>query len=257
MRLIDVIKVGMISVLAASTGTAVPQTSRPCPSAETFLPPGNVRNSEAGVVRIYKVDADKKFGRQPPGYPKTIADPTRPIAKAADEEVRMHEGVDYSSYDLRKRPSPLEFRAGVYGTVADPPRKGFIAVRVDEAGNRVEYLHNSSVAPGIVRGAKVTPKTILGRTGNINPATGKPLAGMGIHLHVQARNKDRQPLNPCEVVEYASKPYALRKEAPFFVPLDRKHPVSLVPVNWEEFKDDAGTKPRETLFFDENAPKKK
>ena len=121
------------------------QTPLPCASPDTFLPPGSVRTSEAGVVRLYKVDADKTIGRQPPGYPKTVIDPTIPFEMADDEIARIHEGIDYSSRDLQKRPAPLEFKAGIYGSVATA-RNGLIEIQVDDAGNRVQFLHNSSVA---------------------------------------------------------------------------------------------------------------
>jgi murein DD-endopeptidase MepM/ murein hydrolase activator NlpD len=232
------------------------QTPLPCAAPDTFLPPGNLRTSEAGVVRVYKVGSDGKIGRQPPGYPKTVIDPTVPLEVADDEIPRIHEGIDYSSRDLHKRPAPLEFKAGVYGSVR-VARKGLIEIQIDDAGNRVQFLHNSSVVQGIVQGAKVTPGTVLGNTGSVNPTTGRPMAGMGIHLHVQARNRNGEALNPCDAIEYASKPEAPRKPATFFVPLKWVDLKPLKPVDWNEFRDDAQAKPKQTLFFDENVPKKK
>jgi murein DD-endopeptidase MepM/ murein hydrolase activator NlpD len=215
-----------------------------------------VRNSEAGAVRIYKVGSDGKIGRQPPGYPKTVADPTKPFEMADDEAPRIHDGIDYSSKGPDGRPIPLEFRAGVYGTV-NVARNGFISVQVDDAGNRVEYLHNSSVEGGVTKGTKVTPQTVLGKTGNLNPSTSRRLTGMGIHLHVQAKNKAGEALNPCEVVEYASKPYDQRRKAEFFVPMKWVDLKPLKPIDWSEMLDDVQARPRQTLFFDENAPKPK
>ena len=82
------------------------------------------------------------------------------------------------------------------------------------------------------------------------------MAGMGIHLHVQSRNKNGEALNPCQIVDYASKPYALRKQAAFFVPLKWVNLKPLKLVNWDEFKDDVQAKQKETLFFDESAQRK-
>jgi hypothetical protein len=127
------------SVGMVCSAIAFAQTPLPCPAPDTFLPHGNVRNSEAGVVRIYKVGSDGKIGRQPAGYPKTVADPTKTFETADDEAPRIHEGIDYSSKGPDGRPIPLEFKAGVYGTLT-VVRNGFISVQVDEAGNRVEYL---------------------------------------------------------------------------------------------------------------------
>ena len=254
-NLLFVISVAMCQFLAAHIEVSA-QSPLPCAAPDTFLPPGNVRTSEAGVVRIYKVGADKSIGCQPPGYPKTVIDPTEPFERVEGEIRRRHDGIDYSSRDLRNRPAPLEFRAGVYGSVA-AARNGLIEIQIDDAGNRVQYLHNSSVARGIVKGAKVTPDTVLGRTGNVNPVTGRPMSGMGIHLHVQARNRSGEALNPCQVIGYASQPYALRKQAAFFVPLEWVDLEPIRPVDWGEFADELQAKPRQTLFFDENAPKKK
>ncbi len=246
----------LLIVACCGSEQSLAQITNPCPSPDTFLPSGNVQNSLAGVVRIYKVDADGKIGRQPPSYPKTVADPTKPFEMADDEAPRIHEGIDYSSYGRDRRTTPLEFKAGIHGTIK-LARNGMIAIQVDDAENRVEFLHNSTVAKEIVNGTKVTPETILGKTGNLNPSSGKNVLGMGIHLHVQARNKAGEALNPCEVVPYASKPFALRKEAEFFTPMKWVDLKPIKSIDWGDFKDEPQNQSGGRLIFDENVPKKK
>ena len=49
--------------------------------------------------------------------------------------------------------------------------------------------------------------------------TGDKGAGGQIHLHVQAKNKDSQAINPDEVVTYAKKIPSERKMIEFFSPM--------------------------------------
>ena len=253
--------------VAAMSGAVDEQDVPP----DNFLPQGNVRTSHAGVIRIYKVNAEGKIGPQPTGFPKTVNDPTQPFEMADDEVPRIHEGFDFSSRGKDGKPIPTEFRAGVYGKIAEPPRKGIIVVEVDDGGNRVEYLHNSAVANGIVKGLKVNPLTVLGTTGNYSPSLNMqgqpfPLNGMAIHLHVQARNKSGQALYPDEVIRYAHIASALRgKKAGFFVPMKWMDLKKLKPIDWNEVQQDFVDRGRPgiggvstpRLVFDENVPKKK
>lgn len=194
---------------------------RPKTAPDTFLPPGNRRTSEPGAVRAYKKGPDgRRLDPQPAGYPKTVDPDT--FKPADDELTRVHEGADYSSRDAMGVVRPLDFKAGVYGKVVEVGTNnglGRITVEVDERGNRVEYLHTSKTF--VKAGDQVKPDTLLGMTGDKG-------AGGQIHLHVQARNKDRQAINPDEVVTYAKKVPYERKMAEFFVPL--KWRQGLVPA---------------------------
>jgi hypothetical protein len=221
-------------------------------SADTFLPGQQKRNSEPGVLRIYKLDDDGNIVSTP-GFPKTITDPTSfnpDTDLARDERTRMHEGTDYSSHgtwsdDLK----PLDFKAGVHGRV-DIAKPGMVTVEVDSNKNRVEYLHNSKVY--VKPGQVVTPNTVLGTTGNLDPKSGKPIAKMGIHLHVQAKNRLGSALNPDQVVAYARKPLVERDPLiPFFVPMKW---VDVKPVlSADDFRESVFGK--STFGYDANAKK--
>jgi len=212
-----------LPMLALFGSVTVAQTPSTDITPDSFLPPGNVRTSLPGVIRIYKVGPDGKIGTQPPGYPKPVTDPSKPFEMADDEVPRIHEGIDYSSRDPKGKPTPLEFKAGVFGKVVFA-RPGIIVVEVDDRGTRVEYLHNSTVADGIEQGKEVTPSTILGKTGNYSPSLNKArqpykLSGAPIHLHVQAMTKSGQALYPDEVLRFARTEPALRRQPVFFVPM--------------------------------------
>jgi murein DD-endopeptidase MepM/ murein hydrolase activator NlpD len=185
---------------------------RPKAAPDTFLPPGNVRTSEPGAVRVYKKDKDgNRIDPQPKGYPKTVNPET--FKPDHDEFVRVHEGIDYSSRDPKGIVRAMDFKAGVYGRIVEvgtANRLGRIKVEVDERKNRVEYLHTSKTYVKV--GDQVKPDTLLGMTGD-------KAAGGQIHLHVQARNKENKAINPDEVVTYAKKPPSERKAAEFFVPM--------------------------------------
>jgi murein DD-endopeptidase MepM/ murein hydrolase activator NlpD len=94
-----------------------------------------------------------------------------------------HKGVDYSSSQR-----PMDFQAGIYGTVVEPEESGWGTVAVvphDNPDFKVQYLHTSSryVAVGDV----VQPWTILGATGDTAPP-GTGITGIHLHLQVQAVN---------------------------------------------------------------------
>jgi len=186
----------------------------------------------------------------------------------ADDEVpRIHEGIDYSSRDPKGKPTPLEFKAGVFGKVVFA-RPGIIVVEVDDRGTRVEYLHNSTVADGIEQGKEVTPSTILGKTGNYSPSLNKArqpykLSGAPIHLHVQAMTKSGQALYPDEVLRFARTEPALRRQPVFFVPMKWVDLKQVKPFSWDEVKEgfevreEPAGATRVRIIYDDDAPKRK
>jgi hypothetical protein len=150
------------------------------------LPKSNSRTSEPFVTRIYKTDeADTILKKQPDGYPFTI---TQDYTLRENEKARVHEGVDIQSRpSSTDKPTPLEFKAGVYGVVAraGDGDVGLIAVRVWD-GSVLEYLHTSLSRVKV--GDIVGPDTVLGLTGKKGASA--------IHLHVQGKSKDRKPISP-------------------------------------------------------------
>ncbi len=150
------------------------------------LPKGNARTSEPFLARIYKTDdANNILDEQPDGYPFTMPEG---YERKDHEKARVHAGVD-----LQSRPAPgeapkaLEFKAGVYGVVrrAGDGKVGMIAVEVWD-GSVLEFLHTSASYKKV--GDVVDPNTVLGMTGKKGATS--------IHLHVQAKNKDRKPISP-------------------------------------------------------------
>ena len=208
--------------LMSASGIIAFPDRRPRGMPDRFLPPGNRRTSDPGIVRVYKKGKDgKALDPQPKDFPHKV-DPTT-YKPAEDEFVRMHEGIDLSSRDAKGEKRPLDFKAGVYGKVVGigtDNNIGRITVEVDDRGNRVEYLHTSKTFVKV--GDEVKPDTMLGVTGDVG-AKGR------LHLHVQARNKDNKAINPDEVVVYAKKPPAERKMAEFFVPM--KPPQGVTPAS--------------------------
>lgn len=195
-----------------------------------FLPPGNRRTSEPGVVRVYKTDENGRIlERQPDGYPRTRDnDDAGPLGPG--EVARLHEGIDYSSRDRSGNAVPMDFRAGVHGKVIQTGHGsplGRIIVEVDERKDRIEFLHTSKCHVRI--GQTVEPTTLLGQTGNRGTAI--------VHLHVQARNQKGEALNPDEVVAFARSPSAPTKAVPFFKPL--KWSVTVPPISDGDFHSKA------------------
>ncbi len=150
------------------------------------LPKGTERTSEPFVTRIYKTDAaGNLLKQQPAGYPFTI---TQDYVLKDDEDFRTHQGIDFSSRPVPgAKPAPLDFNAGVYGTVVkagDGPW-GTITVQIYD-GTLIQYLHTTSSHVKV--GDVVAPQTKLGITGR----TG---AGV-IHLHIQAKDKNGFAISP-------------------------------------------------------------
>jgi murein DD-endopeptidase MepM/ murein hydrolase activator NlpD len=150
------------------------------------FPTGNSRTSEPFITRIYKTDDGGEILKpQPKGYPFSIHED---YTLKENEKPRPHEGVDLSSRPAPgKPPKPLDFRAGVYGIIVkagDGPW-GTISVQLAD-GSVLQYLHTS--ASHVKVGEVVAPDSRLGKTGN----TG---AGI-IHLHVQAKDKNNNPISP-------------------------------------------------------------
>lgn len=158
----------VILVLLAPAGTALAQgqafsrDGRITPE-RLGLPGGNTRTSEPFVTRVYKTDDNGDLlKKQPPGYPFTIA---TDYTLRDNEAARVHEGVDLSSRPGKGQPpTPLDFRAGVYGVVvkAGGGPWGTITVQL-RAGSLLQYLHTSAALVKV--GAVVAPDTKLGVTG--------------------------------------------------------------------------------------------
>jgi murein DD-endopeptidase MepM/ murein hydrolase activator NlpD len=150
------------------------------------LPKGTERTSEPFVTRVYKVDAAGRFLKeQPKGYPFTI---TKDYELRDDEDFRTHQGVDFSSRPAPgEKPVPLDFKAGVYGTVvkAGDGQWGPITVQIHD-GTLIQYLH--TLASHVKVGAAVTPETQLGITGRTGTGV--------IHLHIQAKDKNGFAISP-------------------------------------------------------------
>jgi murein DD-endopeptidase MepM/ murein hydrolase activator NlpD len=150
------------------------------------LPQGTKRTSEPFVTRIYKTDdSDKILSKQPAGYPFTI---TKDYDLQDYEDFRTHEGVDFSSRPSPgAKPTPLDFKAGVHGTVVkagDGPW-GTITVQIYD-GSLIQYLHTS--ASYVKVGDVVDQNSKLGRTGRTGASV--------IHLHVQAKDKNLNAISP-------------------------------------------------------------
>jgi murein DD-endopeptidase MepM/ murein hydrolase activator NlpD len=134
---------------------------------------------------VYKTDdKGKVLAKQPKGYPHTVPSG---YEKAKDEYVRTHRGIDISSRDANGKPAPLEFKAGVYGTVVGPigGQYGTITVLLSN-GKKVQFLHTSK--QNVEIGDPVTPDTILGTTGS--------KGANSIHLHIQGRDEKGKPIDP-------------------------------------------------------------
>ncbi|MBI3879401.1 MAG: peptidoglycan DD-metalloendopeptidase family protein [Verrucomicrobia bacterium] len=102
------------------------------------------------------------------------------------EVWEKHEGIDFSSRDANGKLKELEYKAGISGTVVVPtgmsPGYNTISVKMAD-GKLVQYLHNSAVMVKV--GDKVTPDTVLGKTGGKGPKGDNEYT---IHLHVQVKD---------------------------------------------------------------------
>ena len=150
------------------------------------LPAGTARTSEPFVVRIYKKDAnDNIISPQPQGYPFSI---TSDYVLKEDEKARPHQGIDFSSkLAANQNPTPLDFKAGVFGTVVkagDGPW-GTITVQIHD-GSLIQYLHTTSSHVKV--GDTVAPDTVLGVTGRTGTGV--------IHLYIQAKDKNGNAISP-------------------------------------------------------------
>ena len=99
--------------------------------------------------------------------------------------LRYHQGVDFGSHDATGAVVPMPFQAGVAGTVTQAGSGPYKLIEVELAnGNRLRYLHASSMAPGLRVGSKVEPGTVLGTTGGTSPG-GSVSAGLAIYDTMQ------------------------------------------------------------------------
>lgn len=150
------------------------------------FPKGSSRTSEPFVTRIYRTDeAGQILKKQPAGYPFTISSD---YTLKKNEAPRVHEGVDISSrLATGQPPTPIDFKAGVYGVVvrAGGGDWGTIAVQLRD-GSVIQYLHTT--ASHVKVGDVVAPDTPLG-------VTGRTGAGV-IHLHVQAKDQHGNVISP-------------------------------------------------------------
>lgn len=146
-------------------------------------------------MRVYKKDPNnptKPLTNQPKDYPRTVPSDYKP---QADEMVRPHRGIDFTSHDAKGKVASVEFKAGVYGTVVAPVggSVGTVTVRLAN-GMTVQYLHTSE--RNVKIGDPVTPDTVLGKTGSTGAGA--------VHLHVQARDQKGNPINPEEAFHAGS-----------------------------------------------------
>ncbi|MCA9227995.1 MAG: M23 family metallopeptidase [Planctomycetales bacterium] len=165
----------------AARGSDGPFGNRLISPEQVGLPSGNKRNSEPFVTRIYMTDSSGRIlGQQPPSHPFTISADYR---LKPNEQARVHQGVDISSYPkVGEPPVPLDFNAGVHGVVrkaGDGPW-GTIAVQIQD-GTLIQYLHTT--ASHVKVGDVVAPGTPLGISGRKGATS--------IHLHIQAKRHGR------------------------------------------------------------------
>jgi murein DD-endopeptidase MepM/ murein hydrolase activator NlpD len=150
------------------------------------LPSGNARTSEP-VTRVYKADdRGVPLVTQPRGYPFT---PQPGYVTKPGEVTRKHDGVDVSTRPKGSSSSkPMDFKAGVNGVVvrAGGGRTNTITVKLAD-GTLIQYLHSSKVY--VSQGDKVTPDTVIGRSGDKGATPG------AVHVHVQARDKSGKVLS--------------------------------------------------------------
>jgi murein DD-endopeptidase MepM/ murein hydrolase activator NlpD len=145
---------------------------------EYGLPEGNTQTSAYGVNRVHHTD----------GSVDTVSDEYQRNPET-DKGVRRHKGIDYSSNDASGKPSPLDFSTPVGGTVVYNPNDPWNTVTVTtDAGETMIFRHASEVY--VKTGQRVSPGTTIGKTGNTAPAP------VPIQLHVEATDKDGNPIDP-------------------------------------------------------------
>lgn len=145
-------------------------------AADYGLPPGNEQTSDYNANRVYRKD----------GSVETVPD-DYVLNPDTDTMVRRHRGVDYSSHDANGNVANVPFTAGVTGTVdvIEGSQWNTIDVVLPN-GNIVQYLHASEI--DVKDGDSVGPNTVLGQTGDTGAGS--------IHLHVQAKDKNGNYINP-------------------------------------------------------------
>ena len=105
----------------------------------------------------------------------------------------FHYGIDFSSRSSRGRPAKVQFTAGVYGVAKIHKASKWNTVSVVlRNGNVIQFLHASRIF--VKSGDRVTPTTILGRTGDTGSLG-------SIHLHVQARDRNGRFIDPDRAIQ--------------------------------------------------------
>jgi hypothetical protein len=156
-----------------------------------FDTPGHRRTAEPSDPRVYpsKANGEPDRSKLPVWIGGKDGSEYQP---KANEVTAFHKALDISSRVTPDQPpSEMSFKAGVYGTVIIA-KPGRIGVLLDN-GNCIVYNHISEFGVGI--GDKVTPTTVLGKTGNLGN-DGRPISGMAIHLHIQAADPRGRIIDP-------------------------------------------------------------
>jgi hypothetical protein len=214
------------------------------------LPDGNARTAEPYETRVYPTD-DKGnpirsgLDKYDKSYPIIVDKQTGKQYKLDEKEGAVfHGALDLSSRPATgKAPVPLDFKAGVYGTVLGARgTDGVILVQLPN-GNIIHYLHTSEAT--VEPGQKVKPNTVLGKTGNVGTGA--------VHLHLQATDPKGKLID-------VDKAFLAGRKPDLWTAVDWKA------KHWVDFKPDYQTLPKPKveggvvkaatrIGFDDDSPK--
>lgn len=167
--------------------TSVPSNApRPLSAGQFGLSHGS-RSSDYDALRAYSDT----------GQVQTV-NPNSEILPDRVKSLRHHQGIDFSSRNSAGEVQSVPFKAGVEGTLVKlgGGSENSIAVRLPN-GNTMEYLHASEVSSELKalmennRPVIIHPDTVLGLTGGVTSGGVLPT-----HLHVQAFDSRKNPINP-------------------------------------------------------------
>jgi murein DD-endopeptidase MepM/ murein hydrolase activator NlpD len=122
---------------------------------------------------------------------------SEPGWRTIDGKRDFHEGIDFTSRDAKGKATSLEYTAGVEGEVVKlhGGTVNTISIRLRGSGLIVQYMHSSKIY--VKENQKVTPDTVLGKTGK---------KGADVeHLHVGARTSDfATKIHPDEAILFGN-----------------------------------------------------
>jgi murein DD-endopeptidase MepM/ murein hydrolase activator NlpD len=122
--------------------------------------------------------------------PTTIR-PGQTLTAEQTDRTRRHFGIDYTSRGFgEKDPTPYPFTAGFEGTISIIGGRWNTVDLILSNGNRLQFMHSSEIF--VRNGQRVGPEDVIG-------LTGKKEADK-IHLHVGARNKRGEQIDPSDAV---------------------------------------------------------